>query len=233
MVAVSWAQLGVCTVLWFWLNLEQKCTPRGMQKGLSSGMEIVGFRIWRLYFSVCFNSQDNKLLYVANYNIRDPNINLNNVSDNWQEKCRKLFKSDVGFSKCIVARMWRLYIWRVLEWQLYLLDRTQLHTITVYTLFTTVHYNTCRVSSLCLRWLPVFQYLTQLAVQDWLTDWLTDWRSARILTPLQLTRLEWPGSHSKTDWTTTTPAKSVTLRPTTSRSASPGFEPHVGLVTGH
>jgi hypothetical protein len=25
----------------------------------------------------------------------------------------------------------------------------------------------------------------------------------------------------------------VTLRPTISRSVSPGFEPHVGLVTGH
>jgi hypothetical protein len=55
------------------------------------------------------------------------------------------------------------------------------HTVTVYTLLqlTTVHY-TCRVSSLCLHWLPVFQYLTRLALQDWLTDW----RSARILTLL-------------------------------------------------
>jgi hypothetical protein len=42
------------------------------------------------------------------------------------------------------------------------------HTVTVYTLLqlATVHYNTCRVSSLCLHWLPVFQYLTRLALQD-------------------------------------------------------------------
>jgi hypothetical protein len=45
------------------------------------------------------------------------------------------------------------YIRRVLDWQLDLLDHTQLHTITVYTLLqlTTVHYNTCRVFTLCLH----------------------------------------------------------------------------------
>jgi hypothetical protein len=52
----------------------------------------------------------------------------------------------------IVARSWWLYIRRVLDWQLDLLEHTQLHTVTVYTLLqlTTVHYNTCRVSSLTL-----------------------------------------------------------------------------------
>jgi hypothetical protein len=60
----------------------------------------------------------------------------------------------------ILSRVCGDYIRRVLDWQLDLLDHTQLHTITVYTLIqlTTVHYNTCRVSSLCLHWLPVFQY---------------------------------------------------------------------------
>jgi hypothetical protein len=39
------------------------------------------------------------------------------------------------------------------------LDHTQLHSIySAYTLQLTVHYNTCRVFSLCLHWLPVFQH---------------------------------------------------------------------------
>jgi hypothetical protein len=44
---------------------------------------------------------------------------------------------------------------------------TQLQCIHSYSF--TVHYNTCRVSSLCLHWVPVFQYLTRLALQNWLT----------------------------------------------------------------
>jgi hypothetical protein len=47
-------------------------------------------------------------------------------------------------------------------------SHTVTHNYSVYTL--TAHY-TCRVSSLCLHWLPVFQYLTRLALQDWLTGW--------------------------------------------------------------
>jgi hypothetical protein len=38
-------------------------------------------------------------------------------------------------------------------------SHTVTHNYSVYTLqLTTVHHNTCRVSSLCLHWLPVFQY---------------------------------------------------------------------------
>jgi hypothetical protein len=51
-------------------------------------------------------------------------------------------------SICILSLVCGDYIRRVLDWQLDLLDHTQLHTGTVYTLLqlTTVHHNTCRVS---------------------------------------------------------------------------------------
>lgn len=39
------------------------------------------------------------MFYVANYNIRYPNDNLSNMSDNCQEECPKTLKSDVGCSK--------------------------------------------------------------------------------------------------------------------------------------
>jgi hypothetical protein len=54
----------------------------------------------------------------------------------------------------ILSRVCGDYIRRVLDWQLDLLD-TQLHTITVYTLYNfEVHYNTCRVFLLCLLKIP-------------------------------------------------------------------------------
>jgi hypothetical protein len=62
--------------------------------------------------------------------------------------------------KIVLSRVCSDYIRRVLDLQLDLLDHTQLHTITVYTLLqlTTVHYNTCRVFTLYLHSLPLFQY---------------------------------------------------------------------------
>jgi hypothetical protein len=70
-----------------------------------------------------------------------------------------------------------------LDWQLDLLDHTQLHTITVYTLLqlTTVHYNTCRVFTLYLQWLPVFQY-RRIRSPATLQLFSEDCCSARILT---------------------------------------------------
>jgi hypothetical protein len=75
------------------------------------------------------------------------------------------------------------YIIRVLDWQLDLLDHTQLHTITVYTLLQllTVHYNTCRVFTLYLHWFPVFQYL-RIRSPATLQLFSEDCCSARILT---------------------------------------------------
>jgi hypothetical protein len=76
----------------------------------------------------------------------------------------------------IVARMWRLYIRRVLDWQLDLLYHTQLHTITVYTLlqFTT----TLAESPHC-----VFTGCLPSNTRPG-SHSKTDWRSARILTLL-------------------------------------------------
>jgi hypothetical protein len=74
--------------------------------------------------------------------------------------------------------MWRLYktgIWLTTG---FIRSHTVTHNYSVQ--LTTVHHNTCRVSSLCLHWLPVFQHRrtfspleltwpTRLALQDWLT----------------------------------------------------------------
>jgi hypothetical protein len=55
----------------------------------------------------------------------------------------------------IAARMCGDYIRRVLDWQLDLLDHTQLHTFTVCTLYIfSVHYSACRVFLLCLPKIP-------------------------------------------------------------------------------
>jgi hypothetical protein len=92
----------------------------------------------------------------------------------------------------ILSRVCGDYIWWVLDWQLDLLDHIQVRTTTVYALLQllTFHYNTCRVSSLCLHWLPVFQYLTRLALQDWPTDARPEYSLFCILKTrsLQLTR---------------------------------------------
>jgi hypothetical protein len=99
----------------------------------------------------------------------------------------------------ILSRVCGDYIRRVLDWQLDLLDHTQLHTITVYTLLqlTTVHCNTCRVFTLYLHCLSVFQYrrirspaTLQLFSEDCcsarlLTHWLQPLR-CRILTHYSL-----------------------------------------------
>jgi hypothetical protein len=51
-----------------------------------------------------------------------------------------------GWGGMILSRICGDYIRRVLDWQLDLLDHTQLHTITVYTLYNfTVYYSTCRI----------------------------------------------------------------------------------------
>jgi hypothetical protein len=83
----------------------------------------------------------------------------------------------------IVARIRGDYIRRVLDWQLDLLGHTQLHTITVYTLLQlhTVHYNTCRVFTLYLHWLPVFQF-RRIRSPATLQLFSEDCCSARILT---------------------------------------------------
>jgi hypothetical protein len=83
----------------------------------------------------------------------------------------------------ILSRLCSDYIRRVLDWQLDLLDHTQLHTITVYTLLQllTVHYNTCRVFTLYLHWLPVFQY-SRIPSPATLQLFSEDCCSVRILT---------------------------------------------------
>jgi hypothetical protein len=75
------------------------------------------------------------------------------------------------------------YIRRVLDRQLDLLDHTQLHKITVYTFLQllTVHYNTCRVFTLYLHWLPVFHY-PRIRSPATLQLFSEDCCSARILT---------------------------------------------------
>jgi hypothetical protein len=68
----------------------------------------------------------------------------------------------------ILSRVWcGDYMRRVLDWHLDLLDHTQLHTITVHTLLqlTTVHYNTCRVFTLYLHLLPLFQIAGSVRLQ--------------------------------------------------------------------
>jgi hypothetical protein len=82
----------------------------------------------------------------------------------------------------ILSRVCGDYIRRVLDWQLDLLDHTQLHTITMYTLYNfAVHYSTCRVFLLCLHWLPVFQY-RRIRSPATLQLFFEDCCSARILT---------------------------------------------------
>jgi hypothetical protein len=104
---------------------------------------------------------------------------------------------NIHFSLYTVARIvWRLYIRWVFDWQLDLLDHTQLHTITVYTLLqlTTVHYNTCRVVTSFLSSNTTGSVRLQLFSEDCcsarlLTHWLQPLRS----------NTNWHGSHSKTE----------------------------------
>jgi hypothetical protein len=59
----------------------------------------------------------------------------------------------------IVARIvWRLYKRGIGLTTGFIGSHTVTHNYSVYILqLTRVHHNTCRVSSLCLHWLPVFQ----------------------------------------------------------------------------
>jgi hypothetical protein len=63
------------------------------------------------------------------------------------------------FSIYILLRVCGDYIRWVLDWQLDLLDHTQLHTITLYTLYNSLQFTiTLAESSHCIVTLPVFQY---------------------------------------------------------------------------
>jgi hypothetical protein len=59
----------------------------------------------------------------------------------------------------IVALMWRLHKTGIGLTTGFTGSHTVTHNYSVYTLqLTRVHHNTCRVSSLCVHWLPIFQY---------------------------------------------------------------------------
>jgi hypothetical protein len=111
---------------------------------------------------------------------------------------------------------------RVLDWQSDVLDS-----------YTTRDY----ASQITIRHKPVFSVtLFGNGFQRWTffsfrADVSAGWRPsyASLVPSLQTVNLtDCPRCHS----TVLTQVK-VTLRPTISRSVSPGFEPHVGLVTGY
>jgi hypothetical protein len=108
----------------------------------------------------------------------------------------------------VLSRVCGDYIRRVLDWQLDLLDHTQLHTITVYTLY----------NSLCsLQHLP-----SLLAVSSLVACLPMPLGPFTFRTNLQL-------CNSSLRNIACVKVK-VTLRPTTSRSISLGFEPRLGQV---
>jgi hypothetical protein len=130
-----------------------------------------------------------------------------NPSRSWGNMCFLEWTYSIVFIlSCICGDY--IYIRRVLDWQLDLLDHTRLHTITVYTLLQllTVHYNTCRVYTLYLHWLPVFQYC-RIRSPATLQLFSEDSCSARILTHNCSTELwtisvtEWVSEWS--EWITT------------------------------
>jgi hypothetical protein len=95
---------------------------------------------------------------------------------------------NTDYHTTILSRVCGDYIRRVLDWQLDLLDHTQLHTITVHTLYNSLQFTiTLAESSLCLHWLPVFLCRWVLSTSELTCN------SATLLWRLLL--------HSHTHWT--------------------------------
>jgi S-adenosylmethionine/arginine decarboxylase-like enzyme len=150
-----------------------------------TGMRLTYILIWSAWRNDDRNTNfSNNMLCIILRNELKVVLYKMSIDSSEDKLIRGCFKTSLkNLKEYIVARIaWRLYKTGIGITTGFIESHTITHNYSVYALqLTTVHYNTCRVFTLCLHSLPVFQY-RRIRSPATLQLFSEDCCSARILT---------------------------------------------------